>query len=68
MEYISSVGGIAGLVSILIHIVEKIITSKCHKRLHSSCCDREIDIDMSVDNGTPPTEKPPMTPTLVLKP
>jgi hypothetical protein len=68
MEYVSSAGGLAGIISILIHVVEKFMSSKCHKRFHSTCCKREIDIDMSVDNGTPPTEKPPMTPTLTLKP
>lgn len=57
MEYVSSVGGVAGVISILIHIVDKILTSKCHKRFHSSCCKKDIDIDMAIDNGTPPSDK-----------
>jgi len=53
MEYIASSGGIAGLISIFIHIVDKIVVSKCHKRIHSSCCEKNIDIDMEIDNGSP---------------
>ena len=55
MDYLASVGGIAGLVSIVIHILEKVIAYKCHKRLHSSCCDKQIDMEVALDNGTPPT-------------
>ena len=54
MEYATSVGGIAGLISIVIHIVEKIALSKCHKRLHSTCCNKDIDVEVALDNGTPP--------------
>jgi len=53
MDYLASIGGIAGLVSVVIHIVDKVVVSKCHKRLHSTCCDKTVDIEMALDNGTP---------------
>ena len=57
MDY-TTIGGIAGLVSLVIVITEKVIQLVNHKRVRSNCCGKIAQASFDVDNTTPPSEKP----------
>lgn len=54
---ISSVGGLLGLLSIVIHIIEKIYIAVNHKRLRSKCMGVNTEVSLDIDNTTPPGQK-----------
>lgn len=56
---LSNVGGIAGLVSLVIVIVDRVIQTVNHKRIRSKCCGRTAEASLDVENTTPPSEKTP---------
>jgi len=53
---LSSIGGIAGVVSLIITLVDKLAV---HKRIRSKCCGRMADMSLEIDSntGTPPELK-----------
>ena len=53
MDY-SSIGGIAGLVSLVIVIADRVIIIINHKRVRSKCCGRATEISLDVESTTPP--------------
>ena len=57
MDY-TTIGGIAGLVSLVIVITEKVIQLVNHKRVRSKCCGRIGEASLEIENVTPPSEKP----------
>jgi hypothetical protein len=54
---LSNAGGIAGLVSLVIVIVDRVIQTVNHKRVRSKCCGRTAEASLDVENTTPPSEK-----------
>ena len=54
-------GSIAGYVAIAIQIGQIIISTVNHKRIRSTCCKKEIDVSLDIENTTPPNEKKPET-------
>jgi len=56
MDY-SSVGGILGIASIGIHVIEKFYMVVNHKRVRSNCCGIKTEVSLDVENTTPPAEK-----------
>ena len=57
MDY-STIGGIAGLVSLAIVITERLVRLINHKRVKSKCCGRVAEVSLDIDNITPPSERP----------
>lgn len=60
MDY-TNVGGIAGLVSLVVVVAEKIYFILNHKRIRSNCCGIKSEVSLDIDNTTPPPEKPFLT-------
>jgi hypothetical protein len=56
MDY-STIGGIAGLVSLAIVITEKLVQLINHKRVRSKCCGKVAEASLDVENTTPPSER-----------
>ena len=56
MDY-STAGGIAGLVSLAIVIIEKLFQMLNHKRVRSKCCGKTAEASLDVENTTPPSER-----------
>lgn len=54
---LTNAGGIAGLVSLIIVIADKLITIVNHKRVRSNCCGKVTEVSLDVENTTPPSEK-----------
>ena len=54
---ISSVGGLLGLLSIVIHIIEKVYMAVNHKRCRSRCMGVNTEVSLDIDNTTPPGQK-----------
>ena len=52
-----SIGGILGVASMVIHIIEKVYMAVNHKRVRSRCCGYNTEVSLDVDNTTPPGEK-----------
>jgi len=57
MDY-TNVGGIAGLLSLAMVVIEKIYQIVNHKRVRSNCCGKKTEISLDIENTTPPSEKP----------
>ena len=57
MDY-TTFGSIAGLVSLVIVVTEKVIQLVNHKRIRSNCCGKTGQASFDVENTTPPSEKP----------
>jgi len=51
------IGYYAGLVSIGIHIIEKLFQLFNHKRIRSNCCGKETIMSVDVEETTPPGNK-----------
>ena len=64
MDY-TNVGGIAGLLSLAMVVIEKIYQIVNHKRIRSNCCGTKTEISLDVENTTPPSEKPLLNPGLI---
>ena len=56
MDY-STIGGIAGLLSLAIVITERLVGLINHKRVKSKCCGRVAEASLDVENTTPPSER-----------
>lgn len=56
MDY-STIGGTAGLISLVIVITEKVVQLLNHKRVRSKCCGRVAEASLDVENTTPPSER-----------
>ena len=54
---LTNAGGIAGLVSLVIVIADRVIQLVNHKRVRSKCCGRVADASLDVETTTPPSEK-----------
>lgn len=58
---LSAIGGMAGSISLLIILADKIYYLVNHRRVRSKCCgrnmDMSIDIDQTTPNITPPQER-----------
>ena len=63
MDY-SSIGSIAGFVSLIFIIIDKTIILMNHKRLKSKCCGKTTEVSMDINNITPPAEKSFLEPNL----
>ena len=50
------IGYYAGLVSIGIHIIEKLFQIFNHKRIRSNCCGKETIMSVDVEETTPQTK------------
>jgi hypothetical protein len=46
---LSSIGGVAGVVSLIITLVDKLAV---HKRIRSKCCGRTADMSLEIDSNT----------------
>lgn len=57
MDSLASVGGLLGLISIVIHVIEKVYMAMNHKRVRSKCCGYHTEVSLDVENTTPPGEK-----------
>jgi hypothetical protein len=58
MDQVAQVGGIAGLMSLVIHGVQQLMTMINHKRIRSQCCGRNLgDTVIDVTDTTPPPMK-----------
>ena len=57
MDY-TTIGGILGIVSVVIVIVDKTIALVNHKRVRSKCCQLGGTVSLDIENTTPPSEKP----------
>ena len=53
MDY-SHLGAATGIISIVIHVVEKVIMIVNHKRVRSKCCGKQIDSSLDIEETTPP--------------
>ena len=51
---LSNAGGVAGVVSLIIVIADRIFQTVNHKRIRSNCCGREGQSSLDVENTTPP--------------
>ena len=58
MDY-ASIGGIAGMVSLVITIGSQIVSAVNHKRCRSQCCQLSGVVSVDIENTTPPTGTPP---------
>lgn len=58
MDY-STIGGIAGMVSLVVTIGVQIVNLVNHKRCRSRCCHLAGIISMDIENTTPQTGTPP---------
>ena len=54
---LASVGGLLGLISIVIHIIEKVYIAVNHKRMRSKCCGVQTEVSLDIGTITPPLEK-----------
>ena len=54
---LSNAGGVAGLVSLVIVIVDRVVQTVNHKRVRSKCCGKIAEASLDVENTTPPSEK-----------
>jgi len=60
METALQIGSIAGIVSLVIHTVQQVITLINHKRIKSECCGKNMgDTVIDITNTTPPVEHSP---------
>lgn len=57
MDY-NTIGGILGIISIVIVVIDKTIALVNHKRVRSNCCGKIAQASFDVENTTPPSEKP----------
>ena len=57
MDY-TTIGGILGIISIVIVVIDKTIALVNHKRVRSNCCGKIAQASFDVENTTPPSEKP----------
>ena len=57
MDY-TSIGSIAGYISLAVVIIDKIVTLVNHKRLKSKCCGQSTEISLDIKDITPPPEVP----------
>jgi hypothetical protein len=64
MDY-STIGGIAGLVSLVIVIADRVVQLVNHKRVRSKCCGKTAEASLDVENTTPPSERPLIHPGLI---
>jgi len=51
---LTNAGGIAGLVSLVIVIVDRVVQLVNHKRIRSNCCGRVGEVSLAIENTTPP--------------
>ena len=51
-----STGSLLGILSISIHVIEKIYAVINHKRIRSKCCGFDTEVSLDVENTTPPGE------------
>ena len=51
---LTNAGGIAGLVSLVIVIVDRVLQTVNHKRIRSKCCGKVGEASLDVENTTPP--------------
>ena len=51
---LNSLGSLAGLVSIAIHVVQSIIAAINHKKCKSRCCGKQVDSSLDITDTTPP--------------
>ena len=51
---LTNAGGIAGLVSLVIVIVDRVLQTVNHKRVRSKCCGKVGEASLDVENTTPP--------------
>jgi hypothetical protein len=56
MDY-TNIGGIAGILSIVLIVSEKIYQLVNHRRVRSNCCGKRTEISLDIENTTPPSEK-----------
>lgn len=58
-------GSILGIIGIVVAFIGSVVTIINHKRIKSSCCDKEISASLDIENTTPQlTIKVPVRPTL----
>jgi hypothetical protein len=58
MEYATQIGGIAGLISLIIHTIQPTLALLNHKRVRSKCCGKDLgDTSIDVSSVTPPAEE-----------
>jgi hypothetical protein len=50
-------GSAAGLASIAIHVVEKLLVVVNHKRVRSRCCGKQLDSSLDIEETTPPAKE-----------
>ena len=58
---LSNAGGIAGLVSLVIVIADRVIQLVNHKRVRSKCCGKVSEASLDIENTTPPSERDKVT-------
>lgn len=53
----TTIGSYLGYVSMVVMGIGSIVAMINHRKIRSSCCQREVSVSLDIDNTSPPTPK-----------